>query len=462
MRQQKIMKLTRRKSILTLVTILILIGIRSRERKVQTKYVKSFQYKEIPITSDIVDALVDNDIDKQQIYAQFLKAAAGGFQDNPALLYQGIQTSPYKEQIKNYPTLLTQKPNEKNLVDGTDSDDTFHPYPVVGQLPEIDEQGLNFLHEDIKEACVCVGSFSSGEFKTKWLGRNARSNQEFWSATKIISVLNLVCCLNTTIPDANFDSYRISGVDHKGVHRSFPIYDLVRDLVSYEEKIASSNSLAGMFRRFSSQLQLENWLKSITGNKDLVFRGDYGEEAFIYQPEVIERNTGKVLMVADTEPPNPDWTNNTLSAYDLTRMISMLGWHNYIPPQSRLPGVKWHNLKGLVKAMGTDPARLTDLAIKVLDIQNTLDSVVILSKIGNGRTSLRKRTESVYVALVQLVIRSSDELGDQAQLLTLGMALRGARALQPRDFNREVVELDARMATEVTEILHRLLNSEWT
>ncbi|WP_292831605.1 hypothetical protein [Nostoc sp. JL33] len=40
------------------------------------------------------------------------------------------------------------------------------------------------------------------------------------------------------------------------------------------------------------------------------------------------------------------------------------------------------------------------------------------------------------------------------------MALRGGKALQPRDPNQEVVELDARMATEVTEIVHRVLESE--
>jgi len=451
------MKLTRRNSILALATILIVVGFRNRRQQVRTEFFNRDQYDDLLITSDV---LPKNEIDKEQIYHDFLKAAAGGVEENPALLYQGIRTSPYKEQIKDYPTRLKQKPNGKNLVHGTESDATFNSYPAVGQLPKIDEQGLNFLHDDIKEACLCVGSFSSGEFKTKWLGRNAMSNQEFWSATKIIPILNLVCLLNTKIGNADIDGYRIRGVDQKGIQRSFPFYDLVRDLVSYEEKIATSNSLAGMFKRFSPQLKLENWLKSITGNQDLVFRGDYGEEPFIDQPEVIERSTGKVLMVAAKELPNPNWTNNTISACDLTRVISMLGWHNYIPPKSRLPGVKWRNLESIIRAMGTDSARLTDLAIKELGLQHTLDSVVILSKIGNGATSLRNRTEAVYVALVQLVVRSPDKLGEQTKLLTLSMTLRGARTQEPRDLNREVVELDARMATEVTEILRRVLMSE--
>ncbi len=165
-------------------------------------------------------------------------------------------------------------------------------------------------------------------------------------------------------------------------------------------------------------------------------------------------------MMADSEPPNPNWTNNTLSAYDLTRLISMLGWHNYILPKSRFPGVNWKNFESVIRAMGTDSARLADLAIKELSLQNTLESVVILSKMGYGTTTLRNRTEAVYTALVQLVIPKPNKLGAQTQLLTLSMTLRGANAFQPRNLNHEVVQLDARMATEVTKIVQRALMSE--
>ena len=445
------MKLTRRKSIFTLATVFVIIGYRSRRHRqlVQVEFAKRPFQRQLLTNPDF---LSNGEIDTEQIYHEFLKAAAGGLEDKPALLYQGFQTSPYKEQIKDYPTRLRQKPNG-NLLNGAD-DATFSPYPAVGQLPKIDESRLNFLHEDIKEACICVGSFSAGEFKVKWLGRNALSNQEFWSATKIIPILNLVSLFNTKIPDADINLYKIRGVDQQGIQRRFPFYDLVRDIVSYEENIATSNSLAQMFKRFSGQLKLENWLKSITANKNLVFRGDYGEQPFIDQPQVIEQITEKAIVMA-SEPPNPNWTDNTISAYDLTRMISMLGWHNYIPPESRLPGVNWKSLESVIKAMGTDSARFTDLAIKKLGLQNALDSVVIISKFGNGSTSLRKRTEAVYVALVQFVVRSPNLFGEQTKVHTLSIALRGARALEPRDLNREFVELDARMATEVTNILQR-------
>ncbi|MBR8841077.1 MAG: hypothetical protein DSM106950_45805 [Stigonema ocellatum SAG 48.90 = DSM 106950] len=451
------MKLTRRNSIVAFATILIIVSFRSRRQLVQRDFPDRFQKDELLITPNLFPK---NEIKIDRIYDNFLKAAAGGFEDNPVLLYQGIRTSPYKEQIKDYPTRLKQKPHGNNLVDIIESDATFKSYPDVGQLPTIDELGLNFLHEDIKEACICLGSFSSGEFLTKWLGRNALSNQEFWSATKFIPILHLISVLNTSITYADLDSYKIRGVDPQGIQRTFPLYDLVTDLVSYEEKIASSNALAAMFKRFSPQLKLENWVRSITGNKNLVFRGDYGQEPFFAQPQVIDPSTEKVLMMADSQPPNPHWTNNTLSACDLTRMISMLGWHNYIPQKSRLPGVKWKNLESVIRAMGADSARLTDLAIKELGLQNALDSVVILSKIGSGTTTLRNRTEAVYVALLQFVVHSPSELGTQPKLLTLSMALRAGRTLQPRNIDREVVELDARMATEVTKILHKALMSE--
>jgi hypothetical protein len=61
------------------------------------------------------------------------------------------------------------------------------------------------------------------------------------------------------------------------------------------------------------------------------------------------------------------------------------------------------------------------------------------------------------VALVHCIDSRPKALGKPAKLFTFTMALRGAKALQPRDPNREVVELDARMATEVTKIVQRVL-----
>ena len=196
----------------------------------------------------------------------------------------------------------------------------------------------------------------------------------------------------------------------------------------------------------------------MTGNQNLVFRGPYGEKPLINRPELIDPLTAEVILTADEQPPG--WSCNQLSAYDLTRIISLVGWHNYLPQKSRLSWVSRSSLKSLLLALGRDPARLIDLAIKQLGLESCLDSVVILSKLGHGATSLRERTEEVYVALVALTVSNSVKFNHPSEMITFSMALRGARARSPRDLDREVVELDARMATEVTEILWRAVQGK--
>jgi hypothetical protein len=43
----------------------------------------------------------------------------------------------------------------------------------LGELPQIDPKALNFLHKDIKQACVCIGTFVDGKIQAQWLGKNA-------------------------------------------------------------------------------------------------------------------------------------------------------------------------------------------------------------------------------------------------------------------------------------------------
>lgn len=454
------MNFSRRQLFLGFGTTLAFLGLKNNISPVQAQSVpalpNSVPPKPVLRTLPPINAaefLQKTEINREPIYQQFLQLAAAGVEDKPALLYQGISTSPYQSQINNFAVRLQKKPDGKKLVDGIKANTTFKPYPKLGELPIIDEKGLKFLHEDIKEACICVGSFSAGNFQVKWLGRDALANDEYWSSTKIIPMLNVISRMSKKDPNFNFDNYKISGIDQTKELKSFPFYDLARDIVTYEQKIASSNSLAAMFKRFSDQVELEKWLKSITGNNDLVFRGRYGEKPFIDQPQVLETKSNKALL----EPfsGQPRWVANAISAYDLTRVISTLGWYNYIPPTSRLPFVQWQSLTTLIRALGTDCARLTDLAIQTLGLQNSLESVVIISKLGNGATGTRQRTEAVYVALVQFIDNRPVAAGKPPKFITLTMALRGTRALNPRDLNREVVELDARMATEVTEIIRR-------
>ena len=70
------------------------------------------------------------------------------------------------------------------------------------------------------------------------------------------------------------------------------------------------------------------------------------------------------------------------------------------------------------------------------------------------------RTEEVYVALVKMAVNNRVKPKQPPKMITFSMALRGAKAISPRALDREVVELDARMATEVTEILWRVVKGE--
>lgn len=417
------------------------------------KFGKGWAQKLLPETPKPLPSLKDKN--KDTIYQSFLKESVKGTVDKPALFYKGIDTSPYKTQLKDYAARLMQKADGKTLVSVTKDTTNFHSFPPVGQLPEIDDQGLSFLHPEITEACLCVGSFVNGEFKTKWLGRNALSKTEFWSSSKIIPILNVVSRSNTNAFQIDIDTCLIRGRDLSGQYRELLFHDVLRDILSYDYRIASSNSLAAMLKQFSTPTELENWLKSMTGNQDLIFTGRYGEEPFIPEPEL------------STQPPQGLWRprnvilkgvserhrgENTITAYDLTRMISMLGWHYHIPQASRLPGAQWHSLESVIRAMGADAARLTDVAFDALDLQDKISSPVIISKLGNGVTQIRNRAEAVYVALVQFIQPSTMGV---PELVTFSMALKGAKRLEPRDAKREVVELDARMATEVTEIIRR-------
>lgn len=439
------MKLTRRTALLGLLsTGISVIANRFNPAKAQISHF--LNETDVPLRW-----LNHNQLDTEILYQHFLKLAKDGVEDEPILMYQGIKTSPYQNQIDEYPSGLRDKPDGKNIISAIQSDQNFHSYPMVGELPYIDDEGLLFLHKNIKEACVCLGSFSDGEFKTKWLGRNSLVTGEFWSATKMIPLLNLISRVNNQNKQ-NIENYYIKGINQEGNEVSFSFEDLGKDLISYDNTIASSNSIGAMFKRFIPQLELEKWVKSITGNKNLVFRGKYGDQPFIDQPKLIDNNTGEVIFFPDIE--NPRWACNEVSAYDLTRLISMIGWHNYIHENCRLPGVKWYSLKSLIKILGNDPARLTDLAIQSLGLENDVDGVVILSKLGNGATGLRARTEAVYVALINLIDRRSQP----AKQLTMTMAMRGGLAFNPRDFDQEVVNLDARMATEVTRLIWKVLS----
>ncbi|MBW4514320.1 MAG: S-layer homology domain-containing protein [Timaviella obliquedivisa GSE-PSE-MK23-08B] len=397
---------------------------------------------------------------RQKILNEYLQQEIGASADKLAFLDRGIQNSPYKADLPYYPDRLREVPDGTEVMSlgetikltGTHQTVSFTPYPVRGKLPQIDAKGLDFLHSDIKAACVCVGSIVGGKLRSHWLGKNALQNIELWSATKIIPLLNVVARVNNQFPAIDADQWVVRS---SGSANSYQFYDLAVDVVNYKQAIASSNALSAMFKQFDTPSNLENWVQRITGNTALSFRGRYGEPPFLQTPELWDTKTQKQVL---TSPNIPALESNTLSTYDLTRLISMLGWHCYIPLEARLPGGQWNSLECVVRAMGHDTARYLDVAIERLGLASVVRSTVILSKLGFGRSSIRDRTELVYTALLQFVDQRPRTENKPAILRTVAMTLISAKDLN--DANQEAIELDARMAAEVTEILRRLMTQE--
>ncbi|MEM9213038.1 MAG: hypothetical protein AAGD25_01550 [Cyanobacteria bacterium P01_F01_bin.150] len=404
---------------------------------------------------------------RQQHFQRFLALEANCNAENLAILDQGVANSPYYEQLITFADRLKERPNGNDVVSGSVPISwSSQPYPTLGTLPTINESGLSFLHNDIQQACVCISQWQQAaddnsdplkdakdQLKTYWLGRNAMQPIELWSTTKLVPILNVIARTNTQFPGIDTDNCQIR---QQGEATGYSFYKLAQDIMSYDETIGTSNAIAAMFKLFETPQGLEDWLKSITGHQQLEFRGRYGEPPFFDQPELWHPATNQVLLRSN---PVPKWSDNTISVYDLTRLVSMIGWHLHLPARAKLPGVSWNSLEGVVRAMGCDSARYIDEAIAQLGLASVIRSPVIISKLGYGRTSIRDRAELAYTALVQLVDKRPCSSGNPSVMHSMAFTMLSAKDYG--DFDKEAVELDARMATEVTELIRRLLQSDW-
>ncbi len=413
-----------------------------------------------------IASILDEAKDTSKILGQ-IKEVQDNFQNRKlgerAYLDRGIKNSPLELEVKNYPARLSQKPDGISVISygqtfqpqGSGIPVTFSDYPSQGNRPDpkIDGEGLTFLDESIEHACVCVGSFVPGddEIKTHWLGKKSLVPKQFLSATKFIGVLNTICQLNKAHPSCDVDNCRISG----SAGERYNFYSLVEDMVTYAGddglgNRATSNRIAAMFKRFSTREGLEKWTRSITGNQELSFRGYYGADSppLIDSPVLLDTtlaNSNNVVLRSPDETGNV--SNNLLSAYDLVRLISMLGWHQYLADEAKLPDAQWTNLESVARAMGLDPARYVDVALETLGLVNVISEPVVISKLGlNPGEGEQKLT---YVALVKLV----DNRQVPSKLRTLAMAL-----WTEKDKNN--IAQDNYMAAAVTEIIRRVFTEE--
>ncbi|NJO81067.1 MAG: S-layer homology domain-containing protein [Cyanobacteria bacterium RM1_2_2] len=410
--------------------------------------------------ADPVDYLVALAKDRQKVYAEYLKREASYDANKLAFLDRGYTSSAYAADLAQFPNRILQKPDGQAVAStgqtatqtGTNQTVTFKPFPRLGTLPEIDTTALNFLSADIPQACVCVGSFVNGDIWTRWFGKNALKPAQMWSTTKIIPLLHVVDRANTARPSVKV---RDCLVTPRGSVNGNGFYNLAVDLVSYRSSIGSSNSVAAMFKQFFTPAELEGWLKQMTGNASLTFQGRYGEDPLLQSPSLVEQASRQVVL---NSPSSDHFGDNLISTYDLTRIMALLSWHGHLPLNVRIPGADWNSLETVVRAMGTDTARYLDVAIETLGLGMAIESPVIISKLGFGRSESRNRTELVYMAFIQFVDKRPRKQSKPGILRTVCMSLLAVQAAG--DANDEARQVDARMAAEVTEILRRVVTQE--
>ncbi|MEO0806001.1 MAG: S-layer homology domain-containing protein [Cyanobacteria bacterium J06643_4] len=385
---------------------------------------------------------------RKAIFQAFLAKEASFNAEKLAFLDSGIRRSPFRRDIAKAAVRL-QAPAGIPQV----AADTAAAYPRRSDRPAMDGGGLDFLSPQMLSGCLCLAAQSEGQLKARWLGRDAFANRQMWSSTKFVPLLNLVDRVNAIAPTTDIDQYQIRRADGRG----FSFHSLASGIMSYDNRIATSNSLAAMFKHFETPAGLEQWFKQMTGNLKMSFQGRYGELPFIDRPQLWDKNRRRVLIKSPGQAHRGD---NLVSTYDLTRLITMAGWHWRLPMRSRLPNVQTNSLESVLRAMGVDTARYIDIALETLGLSGVVQSPVILSKSGFGRSNLRDRTELTYCALAQFSLpkKGASDPTASHQTYTFGLTLIAAQ--KTGDANQEARSVDALMAAEVTEIIRRIVTEQ--
>ena len=383
---------------------------------------------------------------RRVIFQQFVRQEAGFDEQNLAFLDRKIERSPYRFQTADYAVRL-QLPIGSQSVQPNGS---YLPYPKNGDIPFI-QPGLDFLSPNILSGCACLSTVRDGQLQSWWLGRKAIDPRQMWSATKFVPLLNTIARANSVSSTTDIDRCRIRRAGGQG---GFPFHSLAKSIMTYDNRVATSNALAALFKRFETPARLELWMQELTGNGGLAFQGRYGETAFIDNPELWDPIAKQLLLKS---PVKSKWGENLVSTYDLTRLITMAGWHWRLASASRLPDVQTHSLESVVRAMGADTARYVDVAIEALGLNGLVRSPAIISKSGFGRSDERDRTELTYCALVQFSLPRPAATDPTAayQSYSLGFTLIAAQ--DAGDPNEEARYVDALMAAEVTELLRRVV-----
>ena len=384
-----------------------------------------------------------------------LQAQGLASDDHLPLLDRGLAGSRFEASVPAYARHLEQLP--QGLVPYPAPSPGFGSYPPRGQAAAILSGqdglgGLEFLSEEVAQACVAIGSFGANQpLRVRWYGRQAEGvNVQFWSATKIAAALHVLCQANRRSPMTPIGDCRI-GPNVFGDSRGEYFGDLFRQMVSYEKDAQSpghSNALGALFKTLVNpgEENVQQWLRQLTANPSLVLMGRYGTPSYI-QNGVLFGPPG--VLVGYREPPR---TRNLVSAADLVRLLTLVGWHRQLGPDQRLAGAQWTSLRTVVEGLGHDTARYIDAALENLGLVDAVTSPVILSKLGYGAETADPEIDALtYAAFAQF----SDQRSGQPRQRSFALALRIPTAPGAG------VRHDARMAAEVTEIVRRVFAEEW-
>ena len=377
-------------------------------------------------------------IDEPVLFERYMRGEAGAYPGHLAYLDRGIDASPLRSDVAQYRQRLEALP-----VPGPTSGPLF---PNAGELPQI-EGGLEFLHPDISQATVCVSTFDGHAVHSRWMGRHALDSVEQWSASKLIPIERLAALAGTASPGVDLARCLLRDPSGNLAPRRLPA--IIDDIVSYRAGTPTSNAWARALKQFDTPSGIESWLRAFTGNRDpaLEFRGGYGSPPAVARPQLVDGEGHLVLQASGADHTGA----NHVSSYDLCRLIAAAGLHNRLPAASRLPGTPWSALSAVVGGLGVDSARFTDVAMETLGLSSAITAPVVLSKMGFGYSQTRRTVEMVYTAYVELQLARA---GEQPRWVSVAMSLRGA--LPSTSSDPRALELDARMAAAVTQILERV------
>lgn len=399
---------------------------------------------------------------------QQLAARGEASEDHLPILDRGLAASPFRQEPPTYAARLAAGAPSAQVLPYPAPAASFAPYPAIGVVPAIDGGrdgggGLQFLNDAVSQACLCVGSCAADRpLRVRWYGRSAlEENVQFWSATKFIAALQVVCQANRRSAATPIGACTVQPLDGSAP-ASFA--DLFRAMVQYapdDRDGGRSNRIAYMLKQLlnSGEADVQTWLRNVSGNPGALLLGWYGQwESQPDYPDVVNpyRHGAQLLGPAGVLVDHRvlPISRNLVSAYDLVRMLTLLGWHQQLPEGSRLPGARWSSLATLVEGLGHDPARYIDGALEELGLLQAVSQPVILSKLGYG-TVARDHPDApalTYAAFASFHDRRTDPPRQRCFALALRIPTGPGLATG--------LDHDARMGAEVAEIVRRIFAEE--